>query len=119
MLPQIPICVPRGDERHYEQEHSFFIWRSESDPLLIALHTAQDSDAQATMCERFMVLQRLYVTMFPCNECAKLLIQAGITEVVFYEVSIAVLLPILLLMACLCIPCRVCLYLTLLLLRLS
>lgn len=77
------------------------------------------SDAQATMCERFMVLQRLYVTMFPCNECAKLLIQAGITEVVFYEVSIAVLLPILLLMACLCIPCRVCLYLTLLLLRLS
>lgn len=28
---------------------------------------------------------RLYVTMFPCNECAKLLIQAGITEVVFYE----------------------------------
>lgn len=49
------------------------------------------------MCERFLVLQRLYVTMFPCNECAKLLIQAGITEVVFYEVSIAVLLP-----ACLC-----------------
>ncbi|KAL3152300.1 hypothetical protein ABBQ32_001371 [Trebouxia sp. C0010 RCD-2024] len=28
---------------------------------------------------------RLYVTMFPCNECAKLLIQAGIREVVFYE----------------------------------
>ena len=54
------------------------------------------------MCERFLVLQRLYVTMFPCNECAKLLIQAGITEVVFYEVSIAVLLPILMLMACLC-----------------
>lgn len=29
----------------------------------------------------------LYVTMFPCNECSKLLIQAGIREVVFYEVS--------------------------------
>lgn len=27
----------------------------------------------------------LYVTMFPCNECSKLLIQAGIGEVVFYE----------------------------------
>ena len=27
----------------------------------------------------------LYVTMFPCNECSKLLIQAGIREVVFYE----------------------------------
>ena len=27
----------------------------------------------------------IYVTMFPCNECAKLIIQAGIREVVFYE----------------------------------
>lgn len=29
----------------------------------------------------------MYVTMFPCNECAKLLIQAGIVEVIYYEVS--------------------------------
>ncbi|GLC37530.1 hypothetical protein PLESTB_001757600 [Pleodorina starrii] len=28
---------------------------------------------------------RIYVTMFPCNECAKLLIQAGIREVVYHE----------------------------------
>jgi len=27
----------------------------------------------------------IYVTMFPCNECAKLIIQAGIREVVYYE----------------------------------
>lgn len=27
----------------------------------------------------------IYVTLFPCNECAKLLIQAGIEEVVFFE----------------------------------
>lgn len=27
----------------------------------------------------------LYVTMYPCNECAKLIIQAGIREVVYYE----------------------------------
>ncbi|XP_030048522.1 deoxycytidylate deaminase isoform X2 [Microcaecilia unicolor] len=26
---------------------------------------------------------RIYVTLFPCNECAKLIIQAGIKEVVF------------------------------------
>lgn len=31
------------------------------------------------------VLQAIYVTMFPCCECAKLLIQAGIREVVFFE----------------------------------
>lgn len=28
---------------------------------------------------------RVYVTMFPCNECAKLMIQAGIGEIVFHE----------------------------------
>ncbi|HOP57704.1 MAG TPA: dCMP deaminase family protein [Bacillota bacterium] len=28
---------------------------------------------------------RIYVTLFPCNECAKLIIQAGIREVVFLE----------------------------------
>ncbi|EFJ48297.1 hypothetical protein VOLCADRAFT_81171, partial [Volvox carteri f. nagariensis] len=28
---------------------------------------------------------RVYVTMFPCNECAKLLIQAGVREVVYHE----------------------------------
>lgn len=27
----------------------------------------------------------LYVTLFPCNECAKLIIQAGIKEVVYME----------------------------------
>ena len=28
------------------------------------------------------------MTLFPCNECAKLMIQAGIVEVVYFEVSI-------------------------------
>ena len=28
---------------------------------------------------------RLYVTLFPCNECAKAIIQSGIREVVFYD----------------------------------
>lgn len=28
--------------------------------------------------------QKLYVTMFPCNECAKIIIQAGITEVIYF-----------------------------------
>jgi deoxycytidylate deaminase len=32
----------------------------------------------------------LYVTMHPCNECAKLLIQAGIARVVFFEVCASV-----------------------------
>ena len=28
---------------------------------------------------------RCYTTLFPCNECAKVLIQAGITEFVYHE----------------------------------
>ena len=28
---------------------------------------------------------RCYVTLFPCNECAKAIIQSGITEVVYRE----------------------------------
>lgn len=32
-----------------------------------------------------VVGSRVYVTMFPCNECAKLMIQAGISEIVFHE----------------------------------
>lgn len=27
---------------------------------------------------------RLFVTRFPCNECAKLIVQSGITKVVYY-----------------------------------
>ncbi|XP_047941347.1 uncharacterized protein LOC125188512 isoform X7 [Salvia hispanica] len=27
---------------------------------------------------------RLYVTMFPCNECAKIIIQSGVSEVIYY-----------------------------------
>ncbi|KHN14110.1 Putative deoxycytidylate deaminase [Glycine soja] len=28
--------------------------------------------------------QRLYVTMFPCNECAKIIIQVGVSEVIYF-----------------------------------
>ncbi|CAN8254888.1 unnamed protein product [Cochlearia groenlandica] len=28
--------------------------------------------------------QKLYVTMFPCNECAKIIIQAGVAEVIYF-----------------------------------
>ena len=29
------------------------------------------------------------MTMFPCNECAKLIIQSGISEVIYYEAKIS------------------------------
>ena len=30
----------------------------------------------------------IYTTLYPCNECAKLIIQSGITKVVYANVSI-------------------------------
>ncbi|MCO5605715.1 hypothetical protein L7F22_059899 [Adiantum nelumboides] len=33
--------------------------------------------------------QRLYVTRFPCNECAKIIIQAGVAEVVYFTSKIS------------------------------
>ncbi len=46
-------------------------------PTLFTYPTPKGIPARAT--------QALYVTMFPCCECAKLLIQAGIREVVYFE----------------------------------
>ncbi|XP_021737448.1 deoxycytidylate deaminase-like [Chenopodium quinoa] len=28
--------------------------------------------------------QKLYVTMFPCNECAKIIIQSGVSEIIYF-----------------------------------
>lgn len=28
---------------------------------------------------------KIYVTLFPCNECAKQIIQSGITEIIYYD----------------------------------
>ena len=28
---------------------------------------------------------RMYVTLFPCNECAKAIIQSGIREIIYYD----------------------------------
>jgi len=36
---------------------------------------------------------RIYVTMFPCNDCAKLIIQSGIKEVIYYEAKISNVVP--------------------------
>ena len=44
-----------------------------------------DSLHQAKANTDKMAGQRIYVTMYPCNECAKLIIQAGLREVIYSE----------------------------------
>lgn len=48
-----------------------------------------------TVCVHILPLQRLYVTMFPCNECAKIIIQVfKIFPIIIYR-SIAYILQLL------------------------
>ena len=54
---QIHVCLPRRAERHTEP----------------CLRHRQPEGA------------RIYTTLFPCNECAKALIQSGISQVIYYE----------------------------------
>ena len=50
----------------------------------IALLTAmrsKDPSSQVGAC----IVSPVYVTLFPCNECTKAIIQSGISEVVYYS----------------------------------
>ena len=58
----------------------------------IALLTAmrsKDPSSQVGACivspENNLKGARVYVTLFPCNECTKAIIQSGIAEVVYYS----------------------------------
>lgn len=50
------------------------------------LHLSQFQELNAILNKNGGELRgcRLYVALFPCNECAKLIIQSGIREIVFY-----------------------------------
>ena len=50
---QVPLCVPCGAERHFDAGGN----------------SLKDC--------------RIYVALFPCNECAKAIIQSGINEVIY------------------------------------
>ena len=53
--------------------------------LLLKLRSDIDSQHPCPHARCRRCMQAIYVTMFPCCECAKLLIQAGIREVIFFE----------------------------------
>jgi dCMP deaminase len=72
--------LPNGcsdDEFPWEREGDFlntkypYVVHAEANAILNSSVDLQDS--------------RIYVTLFPCNECAKLIIQSGIKEVVYLE----------------------------------
>ena len=68
-------------------EDEDFPWESSDDPVLDKHSYVVHAEANAVLNYRGslkdMAGARVYVTLFPCNECAKVLAQVGIGEVVY------------------------------------
>ena len=65
-----------------------FPWnRVEKDPVLNKYFYTTHSELNAILNYRGGSLEgsKMYVTLFPCNECAKAIIQAGIKKVIFAD----------------------------------
>ena len=62
-----------------------FPWGREGDPLESKYVYTVHSELNAILNYRGGSLEgsKLYVTLFPCNECAKAIIQAGIKELIY------------------------------------
>ena len=62
-----------------------FPWAREGDPLETKYLYVTHSELNAILNYRGGSLEgaKLYVTLFPCNECAKAIIQAGIKTIVY------------------------------------
>lgn len=62
-----------------------FPWNREGEPLDSKYFYSTHSELNAILNYRGGSLEKckLYVTLFPCNECAKAIIQCGIKEIVY------------------------------------
>ena len=64
-----------------------FPWDRDGAALMTKYPYVTHSELNAILNYRGGSLEgaKLYVTLFPCNECCKAIIQAGITEVIYYS----------------------------------
>ncbi len=66
-----------------------FPWGANEDPLFDKHNYVMHAEANAILNYRGslkdMTAATVYVTLFPCHECAKMLVQAGIGEVVYLD----------------------------------
>jgi len=64
-----------------------FPWSREGDPLeakyLYVCHAEANAICNYSGSKRDLKGSRIYTDLFPCNECAKLIIQSGISEVIY------------------------------------
>ena len=64
-------------------------WEREGEPLNTKYMYVCHAELNAILNSAHNNLKgaRVYVTLFPCNECTKAIIQSGIAEVVYYSVK--------------------------------
>ncbi|MCI8592087.1 MAG: dCMP deaminase family protein [Lachnospiraceae bacterium] len=91
---QVGACIVSGDNKILSMGYNGFPqgcsddefpWRREGDPLDNKYFYSTHSELNAILNYRGGSLEgaKLYVTLFPCNECAKAIIQAGIITVIY------------------------------------
>ncbi len=93
---QVGACIVNQDKRIMSMGYNGmprncnddeFPWDREGDPLNSKYLYVCHAEFNAILnCERGNLRGcTVYVTLFPCNECAKAIIQSGITEVVYMQ----------------------------------
>ena len=91
---QVGACIVREDNKILSMGYNGlpigcsddeFPWTREGDPLENKYVYTAHSELNAILNYRGGSLEgaKMYVTLFPCNECAKAIIQAGLKTIVF------------------------------------
>ena len=74
-----------GTPNGYDDKH--FPWDREGNPLetkyLYVCHAEMNAILNYRGSRKELENAKIYVDLFPCNECAKLIIQSGIKEVIY------------------------------------
>ena len=93
---QVGACIVRRDNKILSMGYNGFPigcsddefpWAREGDPLDTKYLYVTHSELNAILNYRGGSLEgaKLYVSLFPCNECAKAIIQAGIKTIIYAE----------------------------------
>lgn len=93
---QVGACIVNSDNRILSIGYNGFpngvsddeiSWEREGDPINTKYFYVCHAELNAILNNRNNNLDgcTLYVSLFPCNECAKIIIQSGIKKVVFYD----------------------------------
>lgn len=93
---QVGACIVGSDNRILSIGYNgcpngfddeYFPWDREGAPLntkyLYVCHAEMNSILNYRGSRKELENARIYVDLFPCNECAKIIIQAGIKEVIY------------------------------------